>query len=99
MKHHVARRTDDGTAWQGYWPFGGNGSLPASKAGPVAEVWLPASAKQRTVRMHFAKSVTACSWDGEDCRQTHCCKVVGSKCYEKKPVVGYLQKRLLQRRR
>mmetsp|Transcript_46842 Transcript_46842/g.102419 ORF Transcript_46842/g.102419 Transcript_46842/m.102419 type:complete len:871 (+) Transcript_46842:27-2639(+) len=35
-----ARKFDDGTLWYGFFPFGGAGAPPASKAGPVAELRL-----------------------------------------------------------
>jgi hypothetical protein len=77
------RASDDGTPWQGYWPWKGKDSIPASKAGPVAQVSVPSSTVSHTVRVTVAKSVGACSWDGDDCRDTSCCKVTGSKCFAK----------------
>jgi hypothetical protein len=78
-----ARKSDDGTPWQGYWPWQGKDSIPASKQGPVAQVSVPSSKVEHTLKVNIAKSVAACSWDGDDCRSTNCCKVTGSKCYAK----------------
>ncbi|CAK0820859.1 unnamed protein product [Prorocentrum cordatum] len=42
---------DDGTLWQGYWPFGGEGSLPAAHAGNVVELKVPAGTSARKVEV------------------------------------------------
>lgn len=42
---------DDGTLWMGYWPFGGEGSVPAANAGNVVEIKMPASTSERKVEV------------------------------------------------
>jgi len=37
--------------WQGYWPFGGEGSVPAGKAGNVVEFKMSASTSARKVEV------------------------------------------------
>merc|ERR1719181_732972 len=78
-----ARKSDDGTPWQGHWPWLGKDSIPASKAGPVVQLSIASSTKAHNVKVTIAKSTRSCSWDGDDCRDTTCCKVTGSKCFEK----------------
>jgi hypothetical protein len=51
------RKSDDGTYEAGpytFWPFGGEGSRPASKAGHVVEIKLPASTSARKVEVVIA---------------------------------------------
>merc|ERR1712216_364248 len=74
---------DDGSPWTAHWPWQGKDSAPAAKAGPVAQLSVASSAIAHTVKVSIAKSARACSWDGDDCRVTTCCKVTGSKCFEK----------------
>mmetsp|Transcript_12786 Transcript_12786/g.34817 ORF Transcript_12786/g.34817 Transcript_12786/m.34817 type:complete len:332 (-) Transcript_12786:515-1510(-) len=42
---------DSGTLGDGYWPFGGEGSVPASKAGNVVELKVPAGTSKRKVEV------------------------------------------------
>jgi len=42
---------DDGTLWMGYWPFGGEGSVPAANAGNVVEIKMPAGTSERKVEV------------------------------------------------
>ncbi|CAK0904511.1 unnamed protein product [Prorocentrum cordatum] len=50
-KEYGPAENDDGTLWQGYWPFGGEGSNPAAKAGTVVELKMPASTSARKVEV------------------------------------------------
>jgi len=64
-QEYAPNKADDGTLWQGYWPFGGEGSVPAGKAGHVVELKMSASSSARKVEVVIgdkrkpAKKVTA----------------------------------------
>jgi hypothetical protein len=50
-QEYKPNKADDGTLWQGYWPFGGEGSVPAGKAGNVVEFKMSASTSARKVEV------------------------------------------------
>jgi hypothetical protein len=64
-QEYMPNKADDGTLWHGYLPFGGEGSVPAGKAGNVVELKMSATTSARKVEVVMSggkkpeKNVTA----------------------------------------
>lgn len=59
-KEYKPNKDDDGTLWMGYWPFQGEGGIPAAKAGPVVEIKMPASASERKAEVVIGEKKGGC---------------------------------------
>jgi len=65
-------KADDGSLWMGYWPFGGEGTIPAGKAGHVVEFKMPASTKERNVEVVIGDKKPECWRWPMCCKSDHC---------------------------
>jgi len=91
MKKVVKIGWDDGTPLMAYFPFGAKGSPPAARAGNVMEIPVEKGAGARVVTVSVGDGYvgrTFCSWQWEDCLDTHCCKLSSQKCFQKNPYFG-----------